>query len=354
MGGMLTVLLTDHLEKRNVERIRSVDPRVRVLDNSSLVRPPRGRYRLLYEPDEMLPPEWPDDRERSPEDQRAWEDLHAEAEVVLDITLDDLDTLRGAAPRLAWLQGGAAGAGEKVHGSGLLEDGVVVTTAAGVFSAPLAEFSLAAILAHVKDFDRLRGDRETRLWRSVPARSLERATVCVVGLGSIGREVARRLRPFGPRIVGVRRSAPEPDGLVDETWPTSALPDVLRETDYVVVTLPHTPETHHLFDAATVARMRPGAYLVNVGRGPVVDETALVDALESGRLSGAALDVCETEPLPQDSPLWTLPQVLVSSHATALVPGLSTERLTDLFCENLRRHLDGRPLLNRVDPDRRY
>lgn len=351
----MKVLLRDFLEPRNVERIRAVDPSVQVLYDADLVPPPRGRYRLLYEPDEELPAEWPEGHRRRDDRQRAWEALHAEAEVVLDISLSDPASLTRLCPGLRWLQGVAAGAGEAISGSGLHEAGVVVTSAAGVFSAPLAEFSVAAVLAHLKDFDRLRVDREQRAWRSVAARSLERSTVCVLGLGSIGREVARRLRPFGPRVLGVRRTAAAPDpALVDEVYPTARLEEALREADFVVVTLPHTPETYHLLDARTIDAIKPGAYLVNVGRGPVVDEAALTEALKTGQLSGAALDVCETEPLPEDSPLWDFPQVLVSSHATALVPGLSTERLTDLFCENLRRYRDGRPLLNVVDRDRCY
>ena len=179
-----------------------------------------------------------------------------------------------------------------------------------------------------------------------------RKTLCIVGMGSIGRAIAGRARPFGMRIFGVKRTVREDDeawGYADTLYPTAELQTALGEADYVAVTLPGTPETRHLIDAGAIAAMRQGAYFVNVGRGAVVDEPALVEALEGGHLSGAALDVFEVEPLPEESPLWDLDEVIVSAHTTDVVPDLINGAQTDLFCENLRRYLAGEELINVLD-----
>ncbi|HZC18094.1 MAG TPA: D-2-hydroxyacid dehydrogenase, partial [Rubrobacteraceae bacterium] len=174
----------------------------------------------------------------------------------------------------------------------------------------------------------------------------------VVGTGSIGRAVAVRARPFSVRLVGVKRTVHEDDaawGYADELYATQDLQAALREANYVVVTLPGTPEAHHLLDAEAFSAMKEGAYLVNVGRGEVVDEGALVEALKSGHLSGAALDVFEEEPLPEGSPLWDLKNVIISPHSAASVPGRADDLLVDLFSNNLRRYLNGEPLVNELD-----
>ncbi|QPP08054.1 D-2-hydroxyacid dehydrogenase [Streptomyces bathyalis] len=355
---MVDVLIKSWLEPEHVERIRESDSRVRVLYDTALVPPPQGRRRLLYRPGSL--PE-PDEGgfSRTPEQEQAWEEQLARAEVILDLHMDDLHSLPEAAPRLRWFQAGAAGAGEAVAGTGLLESGVTVTTGSGIFSAPLAEFTAAAILSHVKDLDRLHRQRRERNWHTAASGTLEDRTVCIVGMGSIGKEVARRLHPFGCRLTGVRRSVTgrgrEDTWIVGRVHPVDGLAEAVADADYVVVTLPSTPETHHLIDDQMIKAMKPGAYVVNVGRGAVADEAALIEALRSGHLSGAALDVTETEPLPQESPLWDLPNVLLGYHATAMTNGgLANERLTGIFCDNLRRYLDGRPLLNQVDPTRLY
>ncbi|WP_314175053.1 D-2-hydroxyacid dehydrogenase [Streptomyces winkii] len=363
---MVDVLIKSWLEPEHVERIRESDPRVRVLYDTEMLPPPQGRRRLLYR-EESLPE--PRDFSRTPEQERAWQEQLAQAEVILDIHLDDLDTLQASAPGLRWLQAGAAGAGEAVAGTGLLEAGVTVTTGSGIFSGPLAEFTVAAILAHVKDLDRLGRQRRERYWHTAATGTLKDKTVCIVGMGSIGEEVARCLHPFGCRLTGVRRSVTgrgtalgrgtgrgsENTWLLSSVHPAEGLAEAVAEADYVVVTLPATPQTHHLFDAPLIKAMKPGSYVVNVGRGAVIDEPALIAALGSGHLSGAALDVTETEPLPVDSPLWDLPNVLLGYHATAMTTGGTANKLlTDIFCDNLRRYLDGRPLRNQVDPAHLY
>jgi phosphoglycerate dehydrogenase-like enzyme len=229
---------------------------------------------------------------------------------------------------------------------------VTITTASGVYSGPLAEFVMMALLAHVKDLDRLRRDKAEKRWREAHTETLHGKTLCIVGMGNIGRAVAERARPFGVRVVGVKRTVREDDvawDYADELYATRDLHPALREADYVVITLPGTSETHRLLDPEAISTMKQGAYFVNVGRGKVVDEGALIEALKNRRLSGAALDVFEEEPLPQESPLWVLENVIVSPHSTDNVPGLTNELQTELFSDNLRRYLKGEPLRNELD-----
>ena len=344
---MVTVVIGSYFEEEHVSRIREVD----------------GRLRVLYREDLVPPPRWPGDH-AGPEDWRRTQDeeeeflaMLAEAEVLYDFPRGHVRDLTEAAPNLRWVQGSMAGAGEVAKKAGLVETDVVVTTASGVYSSPLAEFVVMAMLQHAKNLDRLRRDKAERAWRQTHTETLEGKTLCIVGVGSIGRAIAERVRPFGTRIVGVKRTVREDDPAwrhADELYPTDSLIDALGEADYVAVTLPGTPETRHLVDAGVIGAMKPGAYFVNVGRGTVVDEGALVEALRGGHLSGAALDVFEVEPLPQESPLWELENVIVSPHATDMVPSLINLRQTDLFCENLRRYLDGEPLVNVLDKELLY
>jgi phosphoglycerate dehydrogenase-like enzyme len=337
-----TVVVTSYFEEEYVRRIREVDERLRVLYTEDLVPPPR------WPGDHAGPEEW----ERTPENEEELLSMLSEAEVLYDFPRGHVNDLLQAAPKLQWVQGSMAGAGEVAQKAGLQDSDVVVTTASGIYSGPLAEFVLMAMLQHAKELDHLRSDKAGRIWRQGAVGTLENKTLCVVGMGSIGRAIAGRARPFGMRIVGVKRTVREDDeawGYADELYPTAELRSALGEADYVAVTLPGTPETRRLIDAEALAATRQGAYFANVGRGPVVDEAALVEALRSGHLSGAALDVFEVEPLPEESPLWELDNVIVSAHTTDVVPDLINASQTDLFCENLRRYLAGEELINVLD-----
>lgn len=339
---MVTVAVASYFPEEHIRRIREVGERVRVLYREDLVPPPR------WDGDHSGPEGW----RRTPEGEREWLAMLAEAEILLDFDRTHIEDLTEVAPKLRWVQGTMAGAGPFAERAGLADTDIVVTTAGGVYSGPLAEFVMLALLAHVKDFDRLRADQRERRWHERPVDSLESRTLCIVGMGNIGRTVAGRARPFGMRVAGVKRTVREDDPawrLADELYGTQDLHKALGEADYVVVTLPHTPETERLLDAGAITAMKPGAYFVNIGRGKVVDEAALIRALQDGHLSGAALDVFEEEPLPPESPLWEMENVIVSPHSTDNVPGLTNRLLTDLFCENLRRHLAGEPLKNVLD-----
>lgn len=344
---MVTVMITSYFEEEHVERIRGVDDRLRVLYREDLVPPPR------WSGDHAGPPEW----RRSEKGEREFLDMLAEAEVLYDFPRGHVKDLIRVAPKVRWVQASMAGAGEVAEKAGLQSTGVIVTTASGVYSGPLAEFVMMALLQHVKDLDRLRRDKAEKRWREAHTETLRGKTLCVLGMGSIGRAVAVRARPFGMRVAGVKRTVREDDAAredADELYATRDLHVALRGADYVVVTLPNTPETYRLVDAAAISAMKPGAYFVNVGRGKVVDEGALVEALQSGHLAGAALDVFEEEPLPEESPLWDLENVVVSPHSTDNVPGLTNEMQSELFRDNLRRYLDGKSLRNELDKRLRY
>jgi phosphoglycerate dehydrogenase-like enzyme len=339
---LTTVLIASYFEEEYVRRIREVDERLRVLYREDLVPPPR----------------WPGDHageeawERTPEDEEEFLAMLAEAEVLYDFPRGHVEDLVRVSPHLRWVQGSMAGAGEVAQKADLGDTEVVVTTASGIYSGPLAEYVLMAMLQHAKGLDHLRSDKAGKIWRQGAVGTLENKTLCVVGMGSIGRAIAERARPFGMRVVGVKRTVRDEDeawDYADELYPTAEVHSALGEADYVAVTLPGTPETRHLIDAGAIAATRQGAYFVNVGRGTVVDEAALVDALQSGHLSGAALDVFEVEPLPEENPLWDLDNVIISAHTTDVVPDLINAAQTDLFCENLRRYLAGEELLNVLD-----
>ncbi|MBA2443363.1 MAG: D-2-hydroxyacid dehydrogenase [Rubrobacter sp.] len=320
-----------------------------------------SRIEVLYEPDLLPPPRYPSDHRgdegfrRDAAGERRWEEMLARAEVLFGVPGESAGGLADAvqrAPSLRWLQATSAGAGEQVRGANLSREElerVTFTTASGVHAVPLAEFCLLGILTFAKDLPRLERDKSQRRWDHYPTRELRGGTVLIVGVGEIGVEVARLARCFGMHTVGLKRRTGGPIPHVDEVQSQNALKELIPRADAVVVTLPLTQETEGMIDREAVGLMRPESVFVNVGRGGVVDEAALTAALEEGRIAGAALDVFEKEPLPSDSPLWSLPNVLLSPHTAALAES-ENQRIVELFKENLRCYLDGEPLRNRVEP----
>lgn len=339
---MVKIVVASYFEEENVERIREVG----------------GDFETIYRPDLVPPPRWEGDVvgvadwKRTDARNEEFEKILSDAEILLDFPRGLSKPLPEAAPHLRWIQGGMAGAGPVARNNGLLETDVIVTTASGVFSNPLAEFVLGGMLSHAKDFERLRERKKTKTWSEEETGTLEGKTLCIIGTGSIGRAISERAKPFGMNILGVKRTIREDDKArkyTDELHPTEKLHDALEKADYVAVTLPHTEGTENLVDARAMDAMKPGVYFANVGRGAVVDEDALVERLKSGRISGAALDVFAEEPLPGESPLWGFENVIISPHSTDNVPRLMEEKLVGLFCANLRRYLGGEPLMNVLD-----
>jgi phosphoglycerate dehydrogenase-like enzyme len=247
---------------------------------------------------------------------------------------------------MRWFHAFVAGLDHPVFRS-LAERGVVVTNSAGFNAVPIAQYVLAMMLRHAKNIPAWEAAQRERAWRRVESDELTGRTVALIGTGSIGREVARLSHAFGMRVLGMRRR-PEPIAAVDQLFPPEALHALLSEADYVVVAVPLTPATAGLIDAAAFAAMKPSAYLINVARGPIVVEAALIDALAEGRIAGAALDVFDEEPLPPESPLWSMENVIVTPHNSAASPR-SLDRGARMFIDNLRRYAAGEPLLNVVD-----
>lgn len=261
-----------------------------------------------------------------------------------------------AGPGLRWVHSGAAGVGGSLTDE-MLEREVVFTNSAGIHGPPVAETVIGYLLHFARGLDLAVEAQARRSWNKrpfdgadAPVRELSRSTVGVVGLGGLGREVAWRARALGARVVGTRRR-PEPvEGLdgVDVLTGDAALPTLLETSHYVVLTLPETAQTRGLIGQEELVRMRPDAVLVNVARGGLVDPEALRDALEAGRIRGAALDVFLKEPLPPDDPLWDAPRLLITPHTSAYTRGF-WDREAELLTDNLRRYLEGRSLRNVVD-----
>jgi phosphoglycerate dehydrogenase-like enzyme len=341
------VLIASPLEAELAARIQAADPRAEV----------------LFEPDLLPPARYPADHRgdpafrRDPEGEARWRALLERAEVLFGVPDDSAEGLAAAVsglPGLRWVHATSAGAGEQVRKAGLAAEAlerVVVTTSSGVHAVPLAEFAVFGLLAVAKDLPRLVADQRAKAWPEVrqPFRELHGETLFLVGLGEIGREVARLGKALGMRTVGFRRSQGPPPRWVDEVHGSERLAELAGRADAMVISLPMTDQTAGMIDRATIERLPPSCIFVNVGRGGVVDEPALTDALREGRIAGAVLDVFATEPLPADSPLWTLPNVLVTPHAAAL-SARENARIVELFVDNLGRHLDGRPLRKVVEP----
>jgi phosphoglycerate dehydrogenase-like enzyme len=345
------VVVTFDLDRALVERIRQVDPRVRVsvlsLAQRRLFRGGRLVWRRSSEMAKGV--------EESEEDaRRGLDEALAQAEVLLTLSTMPTDLL-SRAPRLKWIQLTSAGADRLVNRE-VLQGGIPVTTAGGIHVAPIGEYVLGMIIMLAKGWPHLFRAQQAREWARLTPQELEGKTVGVIGLGNVGQEVARLVKLMGMRVLGVRRSG-EPlessEHLVDEIFAPLDLLHVLSQSDYVVLAVPLTEETHHLMGELAFQAMKPSAYLINVSPGAVVDETALLRALKVGLIGGAGLDVFESEPLPQESELWRLHNVMISPHIAGETAHYN-EGAVALFCDNLRRYLADEPLLNLVDPQRGY
>jgi len=276
----------------------------------------------------------------------------ARAEVLL--ALDAPVDLLTLAPRLRWIQ--AIGAGVSQFDEKALDSrGVRLTTAAGVGAAPIAEFVIGRLLQVWKDYRRFDEMQQAHRWRLTSTRLLAGCTIGIVGLGAIGTAIADRARPFGMRVIGIRRRfAPGMTSPVaDELLGPDGLDRLLAESDAVVLAVPHTDDTQNLIGEGELARMKPGSVLCNVGRGALVDESALLAALVRGRPAAAILDVTREEPLPEDNPLWDAPNLYLSPHSSA-VHDRYFDAVINLFVTNLCHYLSGEPLLNLVRPEVGY
>ncbi len=252
-----------------------------------------------------------------------------------------------AADRLRWLHIASAGV-DPVLFPGLRDGDVVLTNSRGVFDGAIAEYVLGVVLTFAKDFVRSWELQRENRWKHRESERIAGRRVLVVGTGPIGRSIARLLRAAGMSVAGVGRRAREDDPDFGDVHASSELARHLPDADYVVAVAPLTEQTKGMFDAETFAAMKPGSRFVNVGRGELVVTSALVAALRDGPVGGAALDVFDTEPLPPDSPLWTMENVLISPHMSGDFVGWRNT-LVEVFADNFRRWRAGEPLRNVVD-----
>jgi len=280
-----------------------------------------------------------------------------DADAILNWSAGGRELLRAVlpmAPRVRWIHTRPAGLEQTLFPE-LIESPAVLTNGRGVFSEALGEFAIAAALFFAKDLRRMVRNQAEGVWEPFHVREIAGCTMGIVGYGDIGRAVASRARAMGMRILALRRR-PElsaGDTLPDEVMPPERLPDLLARSDYVVLAAPATAHTAGLIGAAEFASMQPGAVLINVGRGQVVEEAALLAALESRNIRGAALDVFEREPLPAGHPFYRLDNVLLSPHCADHTSDWR-ERAMRLFLENFGRFTRGEPLVNVVDKRRGY
>jgi phosphoglycerate dehydrogenase-like enzyme len=314
-----------------MHRIRAVSPKIRVKDGAALVAAEfRGDHSQKKKLNSLL----------------AW------ADVIFGLAAPP-DTV-ARAPNLKWIQVISAGV-DRWMATDVWNSRVILTGVSGIHATPVGEFAMALMLMFAKNAPCSFRMRQTRQWQHYPTHSLRGKTVGIVGLGHIGKEIARLSKALGMTVIATRRSVLVPGKTqnVDLLLPQSQIQRMLRKSDFIVLSVPLTPETRHIIGESELRAMKPGARLINVGRGQLVDEEALIRALDEKRIAGAGLDVTYTEPLPKESRLWILDNVILSPHLSWAMENYLSHA-THLFCKNLRRYLSGKKLLNMVDPKRGY
>ena len=265
--------------------------------------------------------------------------------------LDYEDYLKFFTPSLKWVMVCSTGFNQNVSPA-IVRGEATLTNSPGIHTIPITEGVLAAMLDHAKLLKQRREDQRERLWAQRKCTELHGGTVLLVGLGNIGRRVAHLCKAFGMRVIGTKRRVEPVEG-VDHVFPSDELAEHLPEADYIVVVAPITPLTEKLIGEREFRAMKETAYLINVGRGRIDDEPAMIRALEEKRIGGAYLDCHVKEPLPQDHPLWSMENVFVVPHDSHSSPYIG-DRIVDIFCDNLKRYIDGEPLLNVCDPKKGY
>ena len=276
----------------------------------------------------------------------------AEAEIIFG----NAPKLAKIAPGLRWICTPSAGVNQFAGPDAFAAPDVLLSNSSGAYGVTIAEHIVMVTLELMRGQPFYNGVVARREWyNDLPVRSIHGSRIALLGTGDIGREAARRLRGFSPaRIIGVNRSGRNPDGLFDEVRTIDGLDALLPEVDLLILSLPGTPRTRGLLDAARLALLPDGAFIVNVGRGNSIDEAAIEKELRSGRLS-AALDVFDTEPLPPDSTLWGCPNLLITPHSAGKMTLPHTvNRIAEMFLEDFERYCGGQPLARRVDMSRGY
>jgi phosphoglycerate dehydrogenase-like enzyme len=280
----------------------------------------------------------------------------------MDVILADTEIILGPivtnglparAPKLKWIQLTSAGV-DRFLNPELLKSNITLANVSGIHATPIGEFVIEMMLMFVKKAPKCFEMKQKHEWQRFTPSVLRGKTVGIIGLGSIGKEVARLSKAFGMKVIAVRRSIKTGHARnVDILYSSTQLPKLLAESDFVALCLPLTPETTKIIGTKELHMMKPTAYLINIGRGPIIDEPALIQALQEKLIAGAGLDVFATEPLPKESLIWELPNVIYSPHVSGGMEDYMA-RATEVFCQNLRRYLEGKRLLNMVNKKRGY
>ncbi len=338
----LNILFASYLEPEYVEQIRNEFPQLNLIYRPDLVGQPR------YKADHSAKPQ------RSEAEDAEWKSLLQQADILFDFDYFNLDALPELAPNVKWIQSSSAGIGQLVKRTRYSErTSWVLTTSSGIHARPLAEFAIMAMIMFAKNYLYLQQEKQNHNWQRYASTKLAGKTVAIVGLGKIGREVAKLAKAFDMNVIGNRRDPQKSVTNVDHLYGPDELNSLLKNANFLVLATPHTPETEGLIGAAQIAQLPQGAVIINIARGAVMHQNALIENLQSGHLQGAALDVFEVEPLPADNPLWDMPNVIISPHS-ASTADTENKKLTDLFCENLRRYLNNDPMLNVLNTDLLY
>ena len=322
----VNILVTASIGEECLERITATSPRVKLWAVSDLMRAERaGDTSATEQLDALL----------------------AEAEIIYGFRLPENSLTR--APKLKWVQVMSAGV-DRFLDSEFRRSPVILTSVSGIHATPIGEFVLEMMLMFVKQAPFCFELKQKKQWQRFTPSVLRGKTVGILGLGSIGREVARLSKAFGMRVIATRRSAKRTGRArnVDLLLPPEQIRQLLSDSDFVAITLPFTAETDKLIGEAELRAMKSTAYLINIGRGGIIDEEALVRALSENWIAGAGLDVFATEPLPVDNKLWELPNVIFSPHVSGGMEDYNIQA-TELFCKNLRRYLEGKKLFNVVN-----
>ena len=320
-----------HADEETMRRIAGVSPKIKVADGSAQAQAEfRGDTKAREELNALL----------------------ADAEVIYGLFVPP--NILERAPKLKWFQTMSAGV-DRFASTDIWQSPVVLTGVSGIHATPIGEYVLGMMLMIAKKAPLYFQMKQEREWKRFMPGTLRGKTVGVVGLGNIGREVARLCKAFGMRVVATRRSTTkETRGrYVDKLLPAEQLKQLLSESDFAVISTPLTQETRGIIGEEELRAMKSTGYIINIGRGGLIDEEALIQALKEKRIAGAGLDVTAKEPLPADSPLWDMDNVILSPHVSGAMENY-VGQATEIFCKNLKRYLDGKRLLNVIDKKKGY
>jgi glyoxylate/hydroxypyruvate reductase A len=343
-----TIVITTWLDREHVEQIRTMNPSVEV----------------IYEPDLLIQPRFPGDHGAempnaplSAEQEGRWLTLLKKATILFDIDRRYAERLPELAPNVRWIQSTSSGIGPSINQRRYPQrmPRTIITTASGVHAIPLAEFAAMSMLMHSRRGLHMMKEQASKRWERFSGTDLSERTALIIGLGSVGSEVARISKALRMRVLGIRRDPKlsSEDCTLESVSTIDSIHNLLPQVDFLILAAPQTMETQGLIGKRELHMLPKGAVLINISRGSLIDEPALIDALTSGHLGGAYLDVFSTEPLPESSPLWSLSNVLVNAHS-ASTSDRENSRIVDLFCINLKRFLNDKPLLNILDPEKGY